>query len=74
MHRETDWKKIIDDLKTFSCVASRNALNQSECRTFESTVFQVKIDESTWFLACRYKFKKLKNDVYKFLVRLCSTN
>ena len=29
------------------------ALSQSDCRILESIIFQIRNDESTWFLACR---------------------
>ena len=45
----------------------KNDLGQSDCRIFESTISQVRIDESAWLLACRYRFKKQKM-VCKFLV------
>ena len=49
MYRETDWKKIKDDLNAFMWVGSKNALNQSECRIAESNISQIRIDEWTWF-------------------------
>ena len=36
----------------------KNALDQSDCRTLESNIFQVRTDESDEFLAYRYRFKK----------------
>ena len=49
-----------------SWIMSQNVLNQSDCRIRKSTIHKEKIDESTWFLACRYRFrvwlKMVKND------------
>ena len=49
-----------------SWIMSQNVLNQSDCRIRKSTINKEKIDESTWFLACRYRFrvwlKLVKND------------
>ena len=39
---------------------SQNALGQSDCRIFKSTVSQEQIYEIAWFSACLYKFMKLK--------------
>ena len=37
-----------------------NALGESDSRILESTLSQVRIDETMWFLACRYRYKKRK--------------
>ena len=37
----------------------KNAFSQLDWRVYEWTIiFQVGIDKSTWFLACKYRFKK----------------
>ena len=49
------------DLKIFNFGVVKNALgHQSDSKILKSTIFQVRIDELTWFLACKYRFKKLK--------------
>ena len=42
-----------------SWVISQNALSQLECRIL-TAISQEKNDESTWSVACRYRFKKRK--------------
>ena len=43
---------------SFWLVEVKNALGHLNCRILEPAIFQLKIDESTWFLAGRYRFKK----------------
>ena len=40
--------------------SSQNALNQPDCNILKSALSQEKLDESTWYEACRYRFKKRK--------------
>ena len=44
----------------------RNALNQSDCRIFKSIISPEQINETASFLACWYKFTKLKSWVKIF--------
>ena len=37
----------------------QNALTQSECRIFKSTISPEQINEPVYFLACWYKFTKI---------------
>ena len=36
---------------------------QLDCRILESTIFQAGAEESTWFLACRCRFKNVKDSL-----------
>ena len=38
-----------------------NALSQSDCRIFKSTISPEQIDETASFFACWYKFTKIKS-------------
>ena len=69
---ETDWRKIIWKV---SLGRVKNVLTQSDYRILESTISQVRIDESTWFVACKYRFKKLVKQFVSFwlsVVKKCS--
>ena len=44
----------------------KNVLGQSDCRKLEGTIFQVRINISSWFLAYRYRFKKHKRRLLNF--------
>ena len=55
----TWWDRLKEDKGWFENVLFgevKKALVQSDCRIPESTISQVRINESTWFLACRYRF------------------
>ena len=39
----------------------QNALSQSDCRIFKSIIFPEEINETASFLACWYKFTKIKS-------------
>ena len=46
-----------------------NAVNQSDCLIFKSTISPEQIDEIASFFACRYKFTKIK--LWKFFSWAC---
>ena len=65
LHRSYIWEK------SYSWDMGQNALTQSECRIFKSTISPEQIDEPVYFLACWYKFtkiswKKKKKKLIKF--------
>ena len=44
--------------KLWFWVMNKNALTQSDCKIYKLAILQEKLDELTWFLASRYRFKK----------------
>ena len=39
----------------------QNALSQSVFRILKTALSQIRFNESTWFIECRYRFKKVKD-------------
>ena len=55
LHKSHIWEK------SGSWDMDQNALGQSDCRIFKSTISLEQIDKKTWFFACWYRFMEIKS-------------